>query len=208
MANAGVARRATAFSHRQVRLKGLLLIGVTEEQAHHAVWARASPTKVIGQEVATPDRVQLTSAALGSDAAQQAIIAVQDSEEQMAYAAVGVASTKGWERAAAFDCGASTRRTMPWANSSGFKPRPSVTQQRPSGTSLSFGQAAAGRKSTHRTRRIAGSRMTSFARPLACQRIPLPNECTFEKRWFPPAVVHGLAGCLLVESRCRVGLKS
>lgn len=162
----------------QVRLKALLLIGLTGEQAHHAVRAQASPTKVIGQKVATPDQVQLTYAALENNAAQQAIISLQDSDSQMTYAAVGVPTSKGWERAAAFDCWCKYEMKMPLRNLPPFSQRPSAARKIPSGMSLSSGQAAAGRESTPRTRRISGSRKASFGASLSLrQRIPFVPLC-------------------------------
>jgi hypothetical protein len=84
----------------QLRLDALHLLGLTDKEAHHP----ASPFTVVGQKVLTPDQIQLTYAALGQDSTQQAIIAIQDSEGQMTYAAVGVQTMKGWSRIAVFDC--------------------------------------------------------------------------------------------------------
>ena len=88
----------------ETRLQALQLVGLTDQQAHHAVWGQAqtTPPKVIGQIIAIPDQIQLLYAVLGGDGIQQAIIAVQDG--QMNYAAVGVPTPKGWKRVAAFDC--------------------------------------------------------------------------------------------------------
>ncbi len=192
----------------QVRLKALLLIGVTEEQAHHVVWAQTSPTKVIGQKVATPDQVQLTYAALGSDAGQQAIIAVQDTEGQMTYAAVGVAAPDGWQRAAAFECWCKYEMYSGRDALGEFvqlRPAPQRSPETPQRYELVIRASGGGtgiytRYEDH-FRLFHGEprRVLSFVSE--SRSCPLANECTFEKRWFLPTGVHGQAGGVLVESR-------
>ena len=194
----------------QVRLKALLLMGLTEEQAHHAVWAQAWPTRVIGQEVATPDRVQLTYAALGNDAAQQAIIAAQDSGGQMTYAAVGVASPKGWVRVAAFNCWCKYEMYSGQDALGEFvqlRPAPQRSPETPQRSELVLKASGGGtgiytqNEAHFRLHDGEVLRVLSFVSEF--RSCPLANECTFEKRWFSPAVVHGQAGGVLVESRGR-----
>ena len=191
----------------QVRLKALLLIGVTEEQAHHTVWAQVSPTKVFGQGVATPDRVQLTYAALGSDAAQQVIIAVQDSEGQMTYVAVGVASPRGWERVAAFYSWCKYEANDALGQFFQLHPAPQRGPATPPRYELVLRASGGGtgiytqHEAHFRLYQVELRRVLSFVSEF--RSCPLANECTFEKRWFSPAVVHGQAGGVLVESRGR-----
>jgi len=194
----------------QARLKALHLIGLTQKQARHAVWAQVSPTRIVGQKVATPDQVQLTYAALGSDAAQQAIIAVQDSEGQMAYAAVGVAAPNGWERAAAFDCWCKYEMDSGGDALGEFvqlRPAPERSPATPQRHELVLRASGGGtgiytQYEAH-FRLFHGElrRVLSFvSKSRSC---PLANECTFEKRWFRPMVVHGQAGGVLFESQGR-----
>jgi hypothetical protein len=87
-----------------VRLGALRLMGLTDKAAYHSIWSQTSPSTVVGQKLLKPDDIRLMYAALGPDSTQQAVIAVLDKEGQMALAAVGVPTAKGWKRLAVFDC--------------------------------------------------------------------------------------------------------
>ncbi len=63
-------------SDDEARLKALLLLGLSDGQAHILDWSDTTPARVIDRHVAMPDQVQLTYAALGEDDTRQAIVAV------------------------------------------------------------------------------------------------------------------------------------
>jgi len=92
-------------SNDETRLNALKLAGLSDQQAHHAIWSQGNegPSKVIGQEVVTPSRTQLMYASIGDDAAQQAILVLDDSL-QLTFAAVAVQKGKRWERVAVVNC--------------------------------------------------------------------------------------------------------
>jgi hypothetical protein len=89
----------------ETRLKALSLVGLSDQQAHQAIWSdgHSEPAKVIGKSVVTPRRTQLIYAAIGDDATEQAIIALDDASQSV-YAAVAVRRGNGWERIAALTC--------------------------------------------------------------------------------------------------------
>lgn len=89
----------------ETRLKALKLAGLDDRQALHAVWSQVNDgtSKIIGQAVATPKRVQLMYAAIGEDASQQAVIAFDDGGQSV-YAAAAARKGNGWERIAALTC--------------------------------------------------------------------------------------------------------
>jgi hypothetical protein len=88
------------------RLAALMLMGLSDQQAHRTVWASTNDgsAKVIGQVVISPERVQLMYAAIGEDASQQAILAFELPSLQATHAAVAVQKGKRWERIAALSC--------------------------------------------------------------------------------------------------------
>jgi hypothetical protein len=55
------------------RLKALHLLGLTDEASHETVWEGGRP---MPPRVVRPDQIELTYAALGEDATQQAVIAI------------------------------------------------------------------------------------------------------------------------------------
>jgi hypothetical protein len=196
-----------------VRLNALHLIGLTEKQAHHPVWAQTSANKVIGEKVVTPDQIQLTYAALGDDTTEQAIIALLDSDGQMTYAAVGVPTSKGWERIAAFDCWCkyemySGRDTLDQfvqlvpAPGSPLSPRYELALRASGGGTGIYTQNEAHFRLFHHSLR----RVLSFVSDhRSCD--PTTNECTVERRWFYPTAVESGVGGVLVESSGRYSLK-
>ena len=68
------------------------------------VWSQTSDSHVIGKVVLTPDQVRLTYAALGEDATQQAILAVEVDAVAQMFVAIATPVQGGWERVAAADC--------------------------------------------------------------------------------------------------------
>jgi hypothetical protein len=190
------------------RLKALYLLGLTPKQAHHSLWAQTSPTRVIGEKVATPDQIQLTYAALGSDATQQAVIAVEDSEGQMTYAAVVVATRNGWERVAVFDCWCKYEMYSGLDTLMEFvqlRPAPQHGAVTPQRYELVFRASGGGtgiytqNEAHYRVLRGTLRRVLSFvSNSRSC---PPAEECTIEKRWFYPTAIDGAAGGILVSSR-------
>jgi hypothetical protein len=89
----------------EMRLKALKLAGLSDQQAHQAIWSdgHSEPAKVIAQSVVTPRRTQLMYAAIGDDARQQAIIAIDDGGQSL-FAAVAVQNGNTWERIAVISC--------------------------------------------------------------------------------------------------------
>jgi hypothetical protein len=65
----------------QVRLEILLLLGFADQEAHVTVYSQTSAVPV-GEVVVTPDRIELKYAAIGEDAVQQAIVAVEADQTQ------------------------------------------------------------------------------------------------------------------------------
>ena len=92
-------------SNDETRLSALKLAGLSDQQAHQAIWSEGNegPSKVIGQEVVTPNRTQLMYASIGDDSTQQAIL-VLDSSLQLTVAAVAVQKGIRWERVAVLIC--------------------------------------------------------------------------------------------------------
>ena len=89
----------------ETRLKALKLSGLSDQEAHHAVWSQANDgtSKIVGQAVATPKRTQLMYAAIGEDANQQAVIAFDDGSQSV-FAAIALQKGSTWERIAALSC--------------------------------------------------------------------------------------------------------
>jgi hypothetical protein len=86
-----------------IRLKALALAGVSEGLRHRAVYSTSgSPATMIGYEVVRPTQVALRYAALGTDEAQQAILAVQVG--QYGFATVATQKGNAWERVASAAC--------------------------------------------------------------------------------------------------------
>lgn len=90
----------------ETRLNAFRLAGLSDQQAHEAVWSNANDgaARFIGQAVIMPSKVQLTYAALGDDASQEAVIAIEARSIQATYAAVAVQIGKRWQRIAVLDC--------------------------------------------------------------------------------------------------------
>jgi hypothetical protein len=87
-----------------IRLKALHLLGLGDQESHVEVWSQTQPSRLVGQAVVTPDRVEVSYAALGEDASQEAVVAVGADQAQMMFAAVAVPTALGWERIATCYC--------------------------------------------------------------------------------------------------------
>ncbi len=86
-----------------IRLKALERLGLTGG-AYRDIWSEGDQPKVIGKRLITPDQVRLTYAALGSDAEQQAILAVELDDLQTTIVAVMTPAAHGWQRIAQTTC--------------------------------------------------------------------------------------------------------
>jgi len=84
------------------RLKALERLGYAD-MAYTPVWSEGDNSTVIGKRLITPDEVRLTYAALGSDATQQAILAVE-LDDQTTLVAVMTPGAHGWQRIAQTTC--------------------------------------------------------------------------------------------------------
>jgi hypothetical protein len=86
------------------RLKALLLLGFTIDQAKVYVVDQKTGKQLEEKQVDPVDVVQLSYAALGTDDTLDAILAVESTNAQMVHAAVAIPAGKGWTRIASFDC--------------------------------------------------------------------------------------------------------
>ncbi len=89
-------------SNDQVRLEALFKLGLTEGQAHRQKWSQGAAAKVIGEDVVTPDQIRLTYAPLGSDATEEAILAIKVANS--IFVAIGIPVGDRWQRIAYSNC--------------------------------------------------------------------------------------------------------
>jgi hypothetical protein len=194
----------------KVRLQALHLVGFTDQEAHDTIWAQTSPTKVIGEAVVTPDQIELEYAALGEDATQEAILAVQASQKQLIFAAVALPKARGWERIAVFDCWCKYDvysgqdalaesvqvRPAPQLGSTIFEHFELILLATGGGTGIRTQNESHFRLRHNEFRRV----MSFVSRNLSC---PLPDPCKIEKRWFYTTAFGHVMGGVLVEGRGR-----
>lgn len=197
-----------------VRLKALVLLGLTEQQAHVSIWAQTPPSKVIGEAVVTPDQIRLTYAALGEDATQQAILAVQISQRQQTFASIAVPKGDSWDRVAVFDCWCKYEMVSgqdALAESVQIRPAPEPGPTTPQHFELVL-RASGGRTGIYTEneghfriyRQELRPVMSFVSRRRSCDPTgPPPHWCDIEKRWFYPAAFGNTMGGVLVESRGR-----
>jgi len=193
-----------------VRLQALRLLGFTEQEAHRPIWAQTSASKVIGEAVVTPDRIELEYAGLGEDATQQAILAVQASEKQLIFAAVAVPKPQGWERIAVFDCWCKYEMYSgqdALAECVQVRPAPEPGSRTPEHFELILRASGGGtgiytqNEGHFRVRDDELRRVMSFvSRRRSC---PPAEPCNIERRWFYPAGFGNVMGGVLVEGRGR-----
>jgi len=194
----------------EVRVKALQLLGFTEQQARVPIWAQTSPTRVIREAVVMPDQIELEYAALGEDATQQAILAVQASQRQLTFAAVAVPGPKGWERIATFDCWCKYEMYLgqdALAESVQVRPAPEPSPTTPEHFDLILRASGGGtgiytqNEGHFRVYHDELHRVMSFvSRKLSC---PPTEWCDVEKRWFYTTSFGNVMGGVLVEGRGR-----
>ena len=189
------------------RLKALRLLGFTEQQAHVKIWTPTQPAKVAGEAVVTPDQIELAYAALGEDASQQAILAVQTSQAQITFAAVAVPTPQGWERVATFECWCKYEMYLGQDALAEFvqlRPAPEPGPASPEHFELILRASGGGTgiytQDEGHFRLYHGElrRVMSFvSRHLSCP----PTPCRLEKRWFYTTGFGNVMGGVLVEGR-------
>ena len=178
-------------SDDETRLKALRLLGLADQEAHTTEWSGGQSSKVA---VATPDRVQLTYAALGRDNTRQAVLAI--SSDQMMYAAVATPNSNGWTRIAVFGCWCKydigdlsefvqVRPSIPDAEESfRIQERFELVMHGSGGGSGIYVQNEAHfRVDGGKLRRV----LSFVSRTVECNgrtRNPNAEPCTLEKRWF------------------------
>ncbi len=192
----------------EVRLKAFKLLGFTEQQARVTIWAQTLPTRVIGDAVVTPDQIELEYAALGEDATQQAILAVQASQRQLTFAAVAMPGPQGWERIATFDCWCKYEMYLgqdALAESVQVRPAPAPGATTPEHFELILRASGGGTgiytQNEGHFRVYHGELrpvMSFVSRKRSC---PPPEPCDFEKRWFYTTSFGNVIGGVLVEGR-------
>jgi hypothetical protein len=192
----------------KVRLRALRLLGFAEQETHTTIWAQTSPAKVIGEAVVTPDQIELEYAALGEDATQQAILAVQASQKQLTFAAVAAPKADGWERVAAFDCWCKYEMYLgrdALAESVQVRPAPEPGPRTPEHFELILRASGGGtgiytqNEGHFRIRDHELHEVMSFvSRRRSC---PPPEPCKIERRWFYTTAFGNVVGGVLVEGR-------
>ena len=189
----------------KVRLAAFERLGFNDEQAHRSVWSQAPDSHVIGKVVLTPDQVSLTYAALGEDATQQAILAVEVDAMQEMFVAIATPVQGGWERVAAVDCWCKYDirgdALGEFVHVENLRAEPTRFQLviRASGGGTGLYQQDEG----HFVMRGGELRrvLSFISRYLSCDPTAPTVLCTLERRWFYPAPVNGTAGGVLVEGR-------
>ena len=195
-------------SDPQARLAALGLLGLGDKESHRKIWAQTVPTRVIGEDVITPDKVQLTYAALGSDSTQQAIVAMQST--QMTYAAVAVPTKHAWKRIALFSCWCKYEMAAGEDTLDDFvhlSPAPSGPILSPWHFDLVLSASGGGsgiyvKDEAHY--RIADGKLRQVVAFVSARRsCPMADPCELTKRWFTLTHFKGQTAGVLVEARGR-----
>lgn len=190
----------------KIRLAAFERLGFTDEQAHRTAWSQTPPGHEIGKVVLTPDQVRLTYAALGEDATQQAIVAVEVDAAPDMFVAIATPVHGGWERVAAVDCwcrydirGDALDEFVHVENlRAPAEPTRFQLVIRASGGGTGLYQQDEG----HFAMRGGELHRVLFftSRHLSCDPTgPSPTLCTIERRWFYPVFAVGSHGGVLVE---------
>jgi len=202
-------------ANEETRLKALKLAGLSDQQAHEAIWSPGNegPSKVIGQAVVTPSRTELMYAALGEGASEQAIIAFEVRSLQSTYAAVAVQKGKGWERVAPMDCWCkydmNTDQDM-LAEFVSLRPAAEPPHGTPQHYELVIRSSGGGtgiytQYEAHlRVNRNELSNSLQFVSRSRSNNPtgPTPASVTLERRWFTVApIANGVWGGILVEAK-------
>jgi hypothetical protein len=192
----------------KVRLQALRLLGFAEQEKHTTLWVQTSPAKVIGQAVVTPDQIELEYAALGEDATQQAILAVQASQKQLTFAAVAVPKPHGWERIAAFSCWCKYEMNSAHgalAESVQVRPAPEPSPSTPEHFELILRASGGGTGIYTQNEghfRIRDNELRDVLSFVSRRRSCAPSEpCKIERRWFYTTAFGNVVGGVLVEGR-------
>jgi hypothetical protein len=194
-----------------VRLKALRVLGFAEQETHVEIWSQTQPSRRVGQAVVTPDRIGMSYAALGEDAIQQAIVAVQADQKQTMFAALAVPTVRGWERIATFACWCKYDWQNPLTEFVQFKPAPEPGPQSPQHFELVVRASGGGTgiyiQNEGHFRVYKGELrlvMTFVSRQLRCSPTdPVPHWCDVEKRWIFAGAVGDAMGGVLVTARGR-----
>lgn len=191
-----------------VRLGALRLLGFADQQARVKIWAQTQPTRVLGEAVVTPDQIELEYAALGEDATQQAILAVEASQTQTTFAAVAVPKSEGWERVATFQGWCKYEMYIgqnALAESVQVRPAPELDSTIPEHFELILRASGGGTgiytQNEGHFRLHHGELqcvMSFVSRRLSC---PPPAPCNIERRWFYTTAFGNVMGGVLVEGR-------
>jgi hypothetical protein len=195
----------------QVRLNALQLVGLTSDQAHVKTWSSTWP-EAIGEEVLTPDQVELSYAALGGDSTQQAIVALEADRKQLTSVAVAVPKATGWERIATSDCWCKYEMYTRDALHEFVRllPAPEPGPQSPEHFELVLRASGGGTgiytQNEGHFRVVQGELrlvMTFVSRYRSCDPTGPARHCDLKRRWFYHAAVGNGLGGVLVESRGR-----
>ena len=199
-------------SDEQTRLNAFHLLGLTDQQAQLAVWSQTSPSQIVGNKVVTPDQVRLVYAALGEDATQQAILAVQISEAQTTAVAIAAPTGQQWKRVAAFVCWCKYEMYVDQDALTEFvqlhpapQPGPATPQHFELVLRASGGGTGIYTQDEAHFRMHGGDprRVLSFvSHRRSCEPTgPPPHWCAIEKRWFYTTAVGNEPGGILAEAR-------
>ena len=192
-----------------VRLRALRLLGFRDQEAHVDIWSQTSPAMRMGQAVVTLDRVEVIYAALGEDATQQAIVAVQAG--QTMFAAVAVPTARGWERIATSGCWCKYDMENALSEFVQLESAPEPGPQSPERLELVL-RASGGGTGTY-TQNEGHFRvyqgevrlvMSFVSRRRRCDPTgPSPHWCDLEKRWLYSSSFGNVLGGVLVTVRGR-----
>lgn len=193
-------------SDPQTRLAALQLLGLPDKEAHRPVWGKTSPSQVIAHEVVIPDKTQLTYAALGVSATQQAIVAVQAG--QMTYAAVAVPKSHGWQRIILFSCWCKYEMEANEDTLTDFVHlvpapfhEPVMPQRYELVLSASGGGTGIYEKDEAHYRMIGGKLRQVVAFVSVRRSCPMAEPCSIEKRWFSRVDIRGKVTPALIEAQ-------
>jgi hypothetical protein len=189
-----------------IRLKALLLLGFTEDQAYYEVWSQTSPTKTLGKRVVTADQVQVTYASLGEDLTQDAILELYISQRSDTFVAIAKAAGGVWERIATSDCWC-RYEINPLAEFVQLSQSPDFDGTKPPTYELVLRASGGGsglyQQDEERFRVRDGElrKIMAFSRRSRnCNNGPPGYDCRLELRWFGPENVEGDIKYVLIEA--------
>jgi hypothetical protein len=165
----------------------------------------------VANAVVTPDRIELSYAAFGEDARQEAVVALEADQKQMIFAAVAVPTANGWERIGTFDYWCKYEMYH-GGNALGesveLRPAPELGLEVPAHFELVLRASGGGTgiymQDEGHFRVYQGELrlvITFVSRERTCD--PTSAGCDVERRWFYPSAFGSLAGGTLVTARGR-----